>query len=238
MIQALPDELAELLDDASPASDAASDAVVDAFMAEHTRAGMPQVFHGWRKALQKHFETGSRHDGTVKVTVGALKEAAARLLPGASRTRRAARVVPHRGHPPANRRRDTNAARKKPKTNSRGSSPGLSRRHSPPTSSRSVPALNKKCPTTPTLGTPTRIWRRLMEHQSEGGDTAEVNPPPRRRRRARRSITPARSAWPTDWTRYADKLLHVNGIGWHHWNGKLLRPSMIAAQRNAPYSPY
>ena len=81
MIQALPDELAELLDDASPASDAASDAVVDEFMAEHNRADMPQVFHGWRKALQKHFEIGSRHDGTVKVTVGALKEAAAGYFP-------------------------------------------------------------------------------------------------------------------------------------------------------------
>ena len=89
-IPVLPDEIADLLDDATPAEDSVTDEQVAAFMAEHTRADAPQVFHGWRKALQKHFETGSRHEGTVKVTVGALKEAAAGYFPA-----RAARDALH-----------------------------------------------------------------------------------------------------------------------------------------------
>ena len=70
----LPDELAGLLDDASPASDAATDAQVLAFIAAHTEAARPGLLNGWISALRTKFETGSRHEGAVSVTVGALKE--------------------------------------------------------------------------------------------------------------------------------------------------------------------
>lgn len=79
-VPALPDELAEMLDDASPASDAATDAQVLAFLAQHTAASRPSLINGWISALTNRFETGSRHDAAVSVTVGALKEAAAGYL--------------------------------------------------------------------------------------------------------------------------------------------------------------
>lgn len=79
-VPVLPDGLAELLDDASPATDAASDAQIAAFLAEHTAANKPGLINGWISALRNKFETGSRHNGAVSVTTGALKEAAAGYL--------------------------------------------------------------------------------------------------------------------------------------------------------------
>lgn len=73
-IPILPDDIAELLDEANPAADAASDTVVARFIATHTEATRPQILAGWVKALQNHFETGSRHNGTVSVLAGAFKE--------------------------------------------------------------------------------------------------------------------------------------------------------------------
>jgi hypothetical protein len=78
----LPDEIAELLDDAAPGSDAATDAVVAKFIAEHTDATWPALLlRGWTNALATHFETGSRHNGLVSVLTGALKEARAGFFP-------------------------------------------------------------------------------------------------------------------------------------------------------------
>jgi putative DNA primase/helicase len=77
LVPPLPEEIAEQLDDASPARDAATDEQVTAFLAEYTEATRPEILHGWRKALEHHFETGSRHEGAVSVTTGALKEARA-----------------------------------------------------------------------------------------------------------------------------------------------------------------
>ena len=72
----LPDEIAELLDDASEAAGAASDAEVQAFLDEYTKATRPEILAGWVKALGNHFAAGaSRHDSTLTVLVGALKEA-------------------------------------------------------------------------------------------------------------------------------------------------------------------
>ncbi len=81
MITVLHEELADLLDNASPAEDSASDAVVAAFIAEHQQASRPELLHGWRKALQTHFETGSRHKGANSVLTGALKESRAGFFP-------------------------------------------------------------------------------------------------------------------------------------------------------------
>ena len=82
MIAELPGDLAELIDDASPASDAATDEVVAAFIAEHQQASRPDILAGLTSALRKRFEAGeSRHGSTVTVTVGAMKEAAAGCYP-------------------------------------------------------------------------------------------------------------------------------------------------------------
>jgi putative DNA primase/helicase len=77
----LPDELAEQLDDASPAEDAASDAEVAAFVGEHHRAERPEVLHGWVKALSNGCAERSRHLTAVSVVAGAMKEARAGYFP-------------------------------------------------------------------------------------------------------------------------------------------------------------
>jgi hypothetical protein len=77
-IPALADEIAEQLDDATPASDAASDATVAAFIANHQQATRPVILRGWTSALRKRIAEGeSRHAAAVTVVTGALKEARA-----------------------------------------------------------------------------------------------------------------------------------------------------------------
>ena len=78
-----------------------------------------------------------------------------------------------------------------------------------------------------------------MEHQPEGGDTAEAKPaasPDAVAELGEHHSGQVRIAYRLE-RAYVDKLLHVNGIGWHYWNGNAAR-SMIAAQRSAPYSTY
>ena len=60
----LPDELADLLDDASSATDAATDEVVRAFIATHTGAERAGILAGWVNALTNKFAEGSRHNGS------------------------------------------------------------------------------------------------------------------------------------------------------------------------------
>ena len=49
-----------------------------AFLAEHTEATRPGILAGWVTALSNHFaDHASRHDSTVSVLVGAMKEARA-----------------------------------------------------------------------------------------------------------------------------------------------------------------
>jgi hypothetical protein len=80
-VPVLPNELAELLDDTTPAEDAATDAQVAKFLKTHKGAERPGILAGWVTALQQHFETGSRHNGAVSVTTGAAKEARAGYFP-------------------------------------------------------------------------------------------------------------------------------------------------------------
>ena len=75
-VPVLPAELAELLPDASAATDAASDAVVRAFIAEHQSSTDPAMLTGLTSTLRRKFEAGeSRHTSTVSVLTGAMKEA-------------------------------------------------------------------------------------------------------------------------------------------------------------------
>jgi hypothetical protein len=78
MIRTLPDEIAELLADASPGADAATDKQVAAFFTEHQAASRPDVLNGLRSALVNNIEAGkSRHDSAVSAMAGAMKEARA-----------------------------------------------------------------------------------------------------------------------------------------------------------------
>lgn len=81
MIPVLPDELADLLDDASPAEDAASDEAVRTFTNTHTAASRPAILAGWVSALTNKCAEGSRHNGALSVVTGALKEARAGYFP-------------------------------------------------------------------------------------------------------------------------------------------------------------
>jgi Bifunctional DNA primase/polymerase, N-terminal/Protein of unknown function (DUF3987) len=77
-VPVLPDEIAELLDDASPAEDAATDTEVAAFIAEHTEASRPSILAGLVSTLLEKITDGeSRHQSTIAVLAGAMKEAAA-----------------------------------------------------------------------------------------------------------------------------------------------------------------
>ena len=81
-VPALPDEIADMLDDASPAEDAATDEVVVKFIAEHTEQARPTILLGWVSALRNHFDNGqSRHTSAVSVLTGAMKEARADYFP-------------------------------------------------------------------------------------------------------------------------------------------------------------
>jgi len=74
----LPTHIADMLDDASPAKDAASDAVVKAFIKEHTSASRPDLADLLISALRKKIEDGeSRHGAAVSTVAGAMKEARA-----------------------------------------------------------------------------------------------------------------------------------------------------------------
>src|SRR5271165_3186889 len=77
MITMLPVELADLLDDTTPGEDAATDAQVAAFIAEHTAAARPSILAGLVNTLAANYETKSRHTSTIAATVGAMKEARA-----------------------------------------------------------------------------------------------------------------------------------------------------------------
>jgi hypothetical protein len=77
-IPVLPDELGAMLDDGALAEDAASDATVAAFIAEHTTATRPELVKGRVTILTKHIEDGeSCHTSGVLACVSAMKEARA-----------------------------------------------------------------------------------------------------------------------------------------------------------------
>jgi Bifunctional DNA primase/polymerase, N-terminal len=81
-VPVLPDPVAVLLDDASPAEDAATDAQVAAFLLEHTGNARPELLPGWVTTFTRKVAAGeSRHDRMVSVCAGAMKEARAGLIP-------------------------------------------------------------------------------------------------------------------------------------------------------------
>ncbi|AZG44823.1 bifunctional DNA primase/polymerase [Gordonia insulae] len=82
LVPALPDELGDLLPDGTPSADAATDAVVNQFVAEHTAAQRPELLTAVVDKLRADIAAGnSRHDSTMSALAWAMREAAAGLYP-------------------------------------------------------------------------------------------------------------------------------------------------------------
>ncbi|UUO01696.1 bifunctional DNA primase/polymerase [Mycolicibacterium novocastrense] len=82
VVPVLPAELAELLPSATPSADAASDMVVNDFLADHVGADRPELLAAVVNKLRADIAEGkSRHDSTVKALTWAMREAAAGLYP-------------------------------------------------------------------------------------------------------------------------------------------------------------
>nr|CAA9311450.1 MAG: DNA primase [uncultured Nocardioidaceae bacterium] len=78
LVPELPSSVAKLLDDATEASDAATDAQVEAFLDKHTDASRHELLEAWCRTYVRKVEAGeSRHDRMVSVLTGAMKEARA-----------------------------------------------------------------------------------------------------------------------------------------------------------------
>ncbi|MGB9307120.1 MAG: AAA family ATPase, partial [Mycobacterium sp.] len=81
-VPTLPIALDELLPDATPASDAASDATVAAFMDEHTDNRRPELLRGKLNQFATKTAAGeSRHNTMVAIFAGAMEEARAGFYP-------------------------------------------------------------------------------------------------------------------------------------------------------------
>jgi hypothetical protein len=77
-IPVLPKPVADLLPDAEDATEAATDAQVEAFLDAYTWAERPELVAGWVTIFNKKVAAGdSRHERMVKVCAGAMKEARA-----------------------------------------------------------------------------------------------------------------------------------------------------------------
>jgi hypothetical protein len=78
----LPADIADLLPDAADAQDAATDAQVTAFLAEHTEATRPTLINVWCSMFGRDVDAGgSRHQSMVSKLAGAMKEARAGYFP-------------------------------------------------------------------------------------------------------------------------------------------------------------
>jgi hypothetical protein len=78
----LPADVAELLPDAFDATDAATDAQVLTFLAEHTAASQAKLVNVWCAMFTRDVDAGgSRHQSMVTKLVGAMKEARAGYFP-------------------------------------------------------------------------------------------------------------------------------------------------------------
>ena len=146
-IPMLPDDIADMLDDATPASDAANDATVTAFIEQHTTASRSEILAGWKSALRNHFAESSRHNGAVSVLTGALKEARAGYFPAA-----AAVDVLRPMFIAAATREPTGAERRRTHREAEDEWAGIMAwavaQATPPTWTRCMPAPRRRCPRT------------------------------------------------------------------------------------------
>src|SRR5262249_49502928 len=82
LVPELPAYLDELLGDAAPGMDAATDAEVRAFIKEHTEAARPELLDGWVTTFEAKVAEGeSRHQRMLSVAAGAFAEARAGYFP-------------------------------------------------------------------------------------------------------------------------------------------------------------
>lgn len=207
-VPVLPARIADDLPDATDAADTATDEQVAAFLETHTDATRPAVLHGWRKALQNRFETGSRHDGALSVTAGAMKEARAGFFPARDAVDMlrpmfitAATRPPTGGEKQRTERSaiaefDSILAWAVAQANAANLDEVLARtaEKMPPTSIEEVDDF-------------TDIYHAGQLGMAD--KLAEM---------------------------FAGKLLHVFGLGWHHWNGKRWVPDNSGAARRAVHT--
>ena len=219
-IPVLPDELADLLDDASPACDAATDEAVREFIATHTGAERPGILAGWVNALTNKFAEGSRHDGAVSVVTGAMKESRA-------------------GYYSAQLALDTlwpmflAAVTRAPTGDERQRTEREAAAEWYDIVSWAVGQANgadldevrartaAKMPQSTTVAAPTDT--------SANGDTPADESPD--------VIHAAQLGMANKLGKlFAGKLIHVNGIGWHSWDGKRWAPDNSGAARRAVHT--
>ena len=88
-VPVLPGYVADLLDDASPSEDAATDVEVEAFLESHSSSTRPELLNGWCTTFTNKVAVGeSRHQRMVSVAAGAMKEAAAGYFPARDAAKR------------------------------------------------------------------------------------------------------------------------------------------------------
>jgi hypothetical protein len=218
MIPVLPDEIAELLDDATPASDAASDAEVAAFLDEHTSSDRPEILAGWVKALGNHFTAGaSRHGSTLSVTVGAMKEARLGCFPAqmAINTIRPM-FLEEVAKPPISDKQGTQRTGKVAASEFGG-----------------IVAWAIGQANAADLD---EVRRRLDERMSERVHEADASEfggavtAPGIKHSGHLGMAVKLAG------QYAGRLLYVHGVGWHHWDGKRFAPDADGAARRAVHA--
>jgi Bifunctional DNA primase/polymerase, N-terminal len=88
-VPVLPGYVADLLDNASPSEDAATDVEVEAFLEGHSSSTRPELLSGWCTTFADKVTAGeSRHQRMVSVAAGAMKEAAAGYFPARDAAKR------------------------------------------------------------------------------------------------------------------------------------------------------
>ncbi len=209
MIPVLPDELADQLDDASPAEDAASDEVVRTFTSTHTAASRPAILAGWVSALTNKCAEGSRHNGATSVVTGALKEARAGYFPAQAALdalRPVFLVAATRAATGGERQRTEREAAAEWNDIIAWAVGQANAADLDDVRART----DKKMPDNVE-------W---VDHIAANGDAASApdEPPDPHDVAAANHSGQVRMAYRLART-YKDRLLHVHGIGWHYWDG-------------------
>jgi putative DNA primase/helicase len=202
----LPDDIADKLDDASPATDAATDAAVRRFLDEHKSQTRPTILAGWTSALTTKFDAcESRHMSTVSVLTGAMKEARA-------------------GYYPAQAAVDTLrpmflAAVAKPPTSSKQNAPRAGSVAEAEFAGILAWAIGQALD-----ADLDEIRHRVNEKMPDDDDADEV----KHSGHLGMAVKLGK--------RFQGKLLYVNGIGWHRWDGKRYARDDTGAARRAVHA--
>lgn len=208
-VSEVADEIAELLNNASPAEDAASDAVVQAFIAEHTAASRPVVLAGLAATLSNNFAAGeSRHQSMVSVLAGAMKEARAGLYSAAEAINTLKPMF-------------ITAVMNPPVSDKQGAQRELA-------SAESECAGILAWAVGQALASDPDETRRRVAEKMAGDDFGRDGANVVHSGHLGMAVKLAR--------RYSGRLLYVHPIGWHRWDGKRFARDTTGAARRAVHS--